>query len=82
MLSVIAEDKEMTILFWVGIYILIGWGLGLIIYHNSQSEEVLLHPTATMVWSMLLWPVYITAFLFGLITGTFRKLTNKNKDDG
>lgn len=72
----------MTVLLISMIYILIGWGLGLVIYYNSESENVLMHPTATMVWSMLLWPVYIIAFLSGLVIGTIRKLTNKDDNDG
>lgn len=72
----------MTVLLISMLYILIGWGLGMIIYHNSDSENVLMHPTATMVWSMILWPVYIIAFLSGLVMGTFRKLTNKDDNDG
>jgi hypothetical protein len=64
------------------IYILIGWSIGMVIYYNSESDSVLMNPTVTMIWSMLLWPVYIIAFLSGLLIGTIRKLTNKYDNDG
>jgi hypothetical protein len=64
------------------IYILIGWSIGMVIYYNSESDSVLMNPTVTMIWSMLLWPVYIIAFLSGLLIGTIRKLTNKDDNDG
>ena len=70
-----------TVLFWMGIYILIGWGMGIIMYYNSTDTNITNHPTSTMVTSMIVWPIYVIAFLSGLVVGTIRKLNNNNNDN-
>jgi len=70
-----------TVLFWIGIYILIGWSMGIVMYYNSTDTNITNHPTSTMVTSMIVWPIYVIAFFSGLVVGTIRKLNNNNNDN-
>jgi H+/Cl- antiporter ClcA len=70
-----------TVLFWIGIYILIGWSMGMFMYFNTNNTNIKNHPTSTIVTSIIVWPIYFVAFISGLVVGTIRKLNNNNNDN-